>query len=115
MLDKLRYMNNDPSALHGLNVQENDSLEGQAAALFETWLRFAEMHGKYDAVILLISANKRRYHTHYEKLNVNQYTLEDIAEEYMEKRRKIHDNREYKPHLVQITIEECAKRWEKFI
>jgi hypothetical protein len=113
-LQKFRYLNhaNIPAWLRDLQVEGNEVLKEQAKALFKTWLRFSEMHADPRAVILLISAPKRRYHSHYEKLNFAQYHLEDYAMEYEKQRKQQGEDTagKYKPHLVQITIKECAER-----
>jgi hypothetical protein len=115
MLNKIRLMAEQdklPAWFSKVKVPDNEVLQKQAEALFKTWLRFSEMHGDPRAVILLISAPKRRGHSHYEQLNWAQFRLEDVAMAYEKERKEKGENTEgkYKPHLVQITIKECAER-----
>jgi len=115
MLEKIRFMAEPdklPTWFSKVKVPDNEVLQKQAEALFETWLRFSEMHADPRAVILLISAPKRRSHSHYEKLNLAQFHLEDYAMEYEKQRKQEGEDTagKYKPHLVQITIKECAER-----
>ena len=81
-------------------VEKNNALiRGQANAIYEAWKIYRDKKNDPKAVILLVYATKRRAHSHFEQLLYAQFELENIAWPNGDR-----------PHVEQITVEECTKK-----
>ena len=88
-----------PNWLNKAAVEKSESAHFQANAIYEAWKIYRDKKNDPKAVILLVYATKRRAHSHFEQLLYAQFELENIAWPNGDR-----------PHVEQITVEECTKK-----